>query len=164
MLLSNLESIPGKTIVEHYGLVQGSTIRAKHLGRDFAAGLKNLVGGAVRTTPHALIEQAVEGTDALCIDEVFLEIAHNPLFVHGISVNATFRVECSAMELVINGKTEQVPDDINATRLIEHLGLQNERLAIEVNREIVPRSTFESHRFKSGDQIEIVRAIGGGAC
>jgi sulfur carrier protein len=68
------------------------------------------------------------------------------------------------MELVINGKTEQVPDDINATRLIEHLGLQNERLAIEVNREIVPRSTFDSHRFKSGDQIEIVRAIGGGAC
>ncbi len=67
------------------------------------------------------------------------------------------------MELVINGKTEQVPDDINATRLIEHLGLQDERLAIEVNREIVPRCTFDSHRFKSGDQIEIVRAIGGGS-
>lgn len=67
------------------------------------------------------------------------------------------------MELIINGKTEQLPDEINATRLIEHLGLQNERLAIEVNCEIVPRSTFDTHCFKSGDRIEIVRAIGGGA-
>jgi len=66
------------------------------------------------------------------------------------------------MELVINGKAEQLPDDINAAGLIAHLGLQHERLEIEVNREIVPRSTFDSRRFKSGDQIEIVRAIGGG--
>ncbi|MBT5100377.1 MAG: heavy metal-binding domain-containing protein, partial [Planctomycetes bacterium] len=48
MQLTNIESIPGKTIVEHYGLVQGSSIRAKHVGRDFAAGLKNLVGGELR--------------------------------------------------------------------------------------------------------------------
>ncbi len=66
------------------------------------------------------------------------------------------------MELVINGKTEQLPDNISASQLIEHLGLANERLAIEVNREIVPRSTFDSHRLQPGDQIEIVRAIGGG--
>ena len=67
------------------------------------------------------------------------------------------------MELLINGKAEQLPDDINASQLIEHLGLTNERLAMEVNREIVPRSTFTSYRFKPGDRIEIVRAIGGGA-
>ena len=67
------------------------------------------------------------------------------------------------MELVINGKTEQLPDGINAAQLIERLGLAEERLAMEVNREIVPRSTFESHVFKAGDEIEIVRAIGGGS-
>ena len=67
------------------------------------------------------------------------------------------------MELVINGKIEQLPDSINATQLIEHLGLQNERLAMEVNREILPRSRFDSHCFKPGDEIEIVRAIGGGS-
>lgn len=67
------------------------------------------------------------------------------------------------MELVINGKTEQLPDGLNATGLIAHLGLQNERLAMEVNREIVPRSSFDSHHFKSGDRVEIVRAIGGGS-
>lgn len=67
------------------------------------------------------------------------------------------------MELIINGKTEQFPDDTSAAQLIEHLGLGDQRLAIEVNREIVPRSCFDSHRFAPGDQIEIVRAIGGGA-
>ena len=66
------------------------------------------------------------------------------------------------MELVINGKREQLPDGINAAQLIEHLGMVDERLAMEVNEEIVPRSSFEAHIFKAGDQIEIVRAIGGG--
>jgi len=67
------------------------------------------------------------------------------------------------MELVINGEKQQLPDGINAAQLIEHLGLANERLAMEVNREIVPRSTFDTHTLKPGDQIEIVRAIGGGS-
>jgi len=67
------------------------------------------------------------------------------------------------MELVINGKTEQLPEGLNASDLIAHLGLQDERLAMEVNREIVPRSSFDSYQFRSGDQVEIVRAIGGGA-
>lgn len=67
------------------------------------------------------------------------------------------------MELVINGKTEQLPEGLNAAGLIDRLGLQHERLAMEVNREIVPRSRFDSHYFSPGDRIEIVRAIGGGA-
>jgi thiamine biosynthesis protein ThiS len=67
------------------------------------------------------------------------------------------------MQLLINGKPEHLPDDFNASQLIEHLGLANERLAMEVNREIVPRSSFDSYRFNPGDQVEIVRAIGGGA-
>jgi uncharacterized protein YbjQ (UPF0145 family) len=48
MLITNIEEIPGKKIVEHYGLVAGSTVRAKHVGRDFMAGLKNLVGGELK--------------------------------------------------------------------------------------------------------------------
>lgn len=67
------------------------------------------------------------------------------------------------MELIINGKTEQLPDGINAAQLIARLGLENERLAMEVNQEIVPRSAFETHVFSTGDKIEIVRAIGGGS-
>jgi uncharacterized protein YbjQ (UPF0145 family) len=45
MLISNLEIVPGKRVREHLGLVPGSTVRAKNIGRDFMAGLKNIVGG-----------------------------------------------------------------------------------------------------------------------
>ena len=48
LLLSTLESIPGTTITKHLGLVQGSSVRAKHMGRDLMAGLKNMVGGELK--------------------------------------------------------------------------------------------------------------------
>ena len=48
MILTNIESIPGKRIVEHFGVVSGSTVRAKHVGRDFMASLKNIVGGELK--------------------------------------------------------------------------------------------------------------------
>lgn len=48
MLISNLEYIPGRTVTTHLGLVQGSTVRAKHVGRDIAATLKNIFGGELR--------------------------------------------------------------------------------------------------------------------
>lgn len=56
MILTNTETVPGLLIVEHYGLVQGSTIRAKHIGRDFMAGMKNLVGGELRGYTELLQE------------------------------------------------------------------------------------------------------------
>ncbi len=60
MLLSNLETIPGKTIVQHFGLVSGSTVRAKHMGRDIMAGLKNLVGGELKGYTELLQESREE--------------------------------------------------------------------------------------------------------
>jgi len=48
MLIVNTETIPGMHIVELKGLVQGNTIRAKHVGRDIMAGLKNIVGGELK--------------------------------------------------------------------------------------------------------------------
>jgi uncharacterized protein YbjQ (UPF0145 family) len=60
MIRTNIETIPGLTIVEHYGLVQGSTIRAKHIGRDFMAGLKNIVGGELKGYTELLIEARQE--------------------------------------------------------------------------------------------------------
>ena len=63
MIITNIETVPGKTIVEHFGLVSGSTIRAKHVGRDLMAGLKNLVGGELKGYTELLHEsrqQAVE--------------------------------------------------------------------------------------------------------
>ena len=66
------------------------------------------------------------------------------------------------MNILLNGESKQVPDGITATQLIEQLGLQGKRLAMEVNLEIVPRSTFDSYQFKPEDKVEIVLAIGGG--
>ena len=63
MIITNIETVPGKRIVEHFGLVSGSTIRAKHVGRDLMAGLKNLVGGELKGYTQLLHEsrqQALE--------------------------------------------------------------------------------------------------------
>ncbi|MCP4697613.1 MAG: YbjQ family protein [Gammaproteobacteria bacterium] len=60
MLLSNLEIVPGKRIVKHLGLVQGSTVRAKHVGRDLMAGLKNIFGGELKGYTELLEESRQE--------------------------------------------------------------------------------------------------------
>lgn len=65
MILTNIESVPGKTITEHYGLVSGSTIRAKHFGRDFLAGWKNFFGGEIRSYTALLSESREEAISRL---------------------------------------------------------------------------------------------------
>ncbi len=62
MLISNLEYLPERRIVKHLGLVQGSTVRAKHAGRDLMAGLKNLVGGELKGYTELLNESREEAT------------------------------------------------------------------------------------------------------
>ena len=56
MIVTNVESVPGRTVIEHYGIVQGSTIRAKHIGRDMMAGFKNIVGGELKGYTELLVE------------------------------------------------------------------------------------------------------------
>lgn len=63
MIVVNTETVPGYTVSEVKGLVQGNTIRAKHMGRDIAAGFKNLIGGELRGYTELLTEarrQAME--------------------------------------------------------------------------------------------------------
>ena len=60
MIISNTQSVPGKTIVEFHGVVSGSTVRAKHIGRDIMAGLKNVVGGELRGYTELLEESRQE--------------------------------------------------------------------------------------------------------
>jgi len=65
MLITNIETVPGKKVVEHFGLVSGSTIRAKHIGRDFMAGLKNLVGGELKGYTQLLQESRQQAMDRM---------------------------------------------------------------------------------------------------
>ena len=65
MLLTNLESVPGKTITKHLGLVQGSTVRSKHVGRDIMAGFKNIFGGELEGYTELLQESREEAIDRM---------------------------------------------------------------------------------------------------
>jgi len=60
MIVTNIETIPGKTIVKHLGLVNGSTVRSKHVGRDLMAGLKNIFGGELKGYTELLTESREE--------------------------------------------------------------------------------------------------------
>ncbi len=65
MIITNVEMVPGKTIVEHFGLVSGSTIRAKHVGRDIMASLKNIVGGELKGYTQLLKESRRQATERM---------------------------------------------------------------------------------------------------
>jgi uncharacterized protein YbjQ (UPF0145 family) len=65
LLLSNTEFIPGYSISRHLGLVHGSTVRAKHVGRDVMAGLKNIVGGELKGYTELLNESRQEALDRM---------------------------------------------------------------------------------------------------
>ena len=65
MIISNTESIPGRQIVEFYGVVTGNTVRAKHVGRDIMAGLKNIVGGELKGYTELLQDSRKEATDRM---------------------------------------------------------------------------------------------------
>lgn len=65
VVLTNVEAVPGRTIAEVYGLVHGSTIRAKHFGRDFMAGLKNIVGGELKGYTELLEESRKEAIERM---------------------------------------------------------------------------------------------------
>ncbi len=65
MILTTLESVPGKTITQHLGLVQGSTVRAKHAGRDIMAGLKNIFGGELKGYTELLHESREEAINRM---------------------------------------------------------------------------------------------------
>ncbi|HHE47486.1 MAG TPA: heavy metal-binding domain-containing protein [Candidatus Acetothermia bacterium] len=56
MLIATTDRIPGHEVIEVLGLVQGNTIRARHLGRDIMAGLRNVVGGEIRDYTQMLTE------------------------------------------------------------------------------------------------------------
>ena len=65
MLVTNIEVVPGKKVARHLGLVQGSTVRAKHAGKDLLAGLKNIVGGEIKSYTELLNEAREEALERM---------------------------------------------------------------------------------------------------
>jgi uncharacterized protein YbjQ (UPF0145 family) len=96
--MSNVETIPGKSIVNSLGLVTGSTVRAKHIGKDIFAGFKNLVGGELKAYTELLNESRNEALQRMMM------LAHS-MGANGI-VNirfATSNVAAGASELFCYG-------------------------------------------------------------
>ncbi len=66
------------------------------------------------------------------------------------------------MQIYLNGEEQQFPETVTMSELVQQLDLGDQRFAIEVNEELVPRSSFDDYHLQAGDRIEIVQAIGGG--
>ena len=66
------------------------------------------------------------------------------------------------MKITLNGSPHNCPDNINATDFLAALEMQDQRIALEINKEIVTRSDYDSHRLNEGDIVEVIQAIGGG--
>jgi sulfur carrier protein len=67
-----------------------------------------------------------------------------------------------AMDIIVNGAPRQLPQDASAATLIDQLELTGQRIAIEVNGEIVPRSEYAKRQIEPDDRVEIIHAVGGG--
>lgn len=66
------------------------------------------------------------------------------------------------MNVFINGEERSVPDVRTLAALIEHLGMKADRIAVELNREIVQRGKWSETPLREGDRLEIVHFVGGG--
>ncbi len=66
------------------------------------------------------------------------------------------------MHLHINGETKIVQEVFTVAQLVDTLGLAQKKIAIEVNRQIIPSSNYAKTMLKENDTIEIIHAVGGG--
>jgi len=107
MLVSNLEILPDYRVVRHLGLVQGSSVRSKHVGRDIMASFKNIFGGELRGYTELLHESREEATKRL------IEQAEN------IGANAVLNIRYStssitagASEIFVYGTAVEIEERV----------------------------------------------------
>ncbi len=103
MIVSNLEVLPGQRVVKHLGLAQGSTVRAKHAGKDFLAGLKNIVGGELKAYTELMKEARDEAVKRM-VDEARSMGANAVLNVRFTTTSITM----GAAEILAYGSAVQV--------------------------------------------------------
>jgi len=66
------------------------------------------------------------------------------------------------LALLVNGEARRAAAPCTVASLLDELGLAGARIAVAVNRDVVPRSAFARHRLASGDRVEVLEAVGGG--
>jgi len=105
MLISNIEILPNKRVVKHLGLVQGSTVRAKHAGKDIMAGFKNIFGGELGSYTELLQESRDEAVDRM--QEQAAAIGANAVINVRFSTSA---IAAGASEILAYGTAVVVED------------------------------------------------------
>src|SRR5262245_38197907 len=91
--------------------------------------------------------------------------SHSPLYNDG-EASATYPRPLTltpAMQITLNGEVRHYPRPLSVAELLEQLGHDRRRVAVEVNREVVPAARHAEHRLSGGDAVEIVTLVGGGA-
>jgi len=103
MILSNMDYVPGKTVSTHYGIVNGSTVRAKNVGRDIMAGLKNIFGGELKWYTELLNESRKEAIQRMIAeaDDMWANAILNIRF-------STSSVSAGASEIYVYGTAVKV--------------------------------------------------------
>jgi len=106
MYLSTTETIKGKRIVKHIGLVRGNTIRARHVGRDIMASIRNLIGGEIKDYTKMMAESREQALDRM-VEEA------NGLGANGIVglKFATSMMMAGASEFLVYGTAVVVQDE-----------------------------------------------------
>lgn len=70
--------------------------------------------------------------------------------------------ESAVLSVLVNGAAHELPADTSVRALLARLGLDDRRVAVAVNRTVVPRSAYDTHPLADGDRIEVLEAVGGG--
>jgi len=66
------------------------------------------------------------------------------------------------MNIIVNGERFDFPNPLNVKELIDYLGFQNQRIALEVNETIIPKSNHGTYILSNNDKVEVINAVGGG--
>lgn len=66
------------------------------------------------------------------------------------------------MEILINGEKKNLPQELNLTELLAHFELPSERVAVELNQEVVRKKDWETIKIADGDKLEVIHFVGGG--
>ncbi len=66
------------------------------------------------------------------------------------------------MRIIVNGERFELPSKLNIEELIAYLGFQNKRIALEVNKTIIPKSSHANYILSENDKVEVINAVGGG--
>ena len=106
MIVVTSDSIPGKRIVRTFGLVRGNTVRARHVGHDIMAGLKNIVGGEIGEYAKLVAESREQSLDRM--KEHAQDMGANAVIAARFSTSV---MQAGAAELLAYGTAVEVEDE-----------------------------------------------------